>query len=365
MSYRDKRPVDELTIEELERVLAIRRREAREKQMARMKKSGRVLSTEAPPPPLPSAEDKNISDIINQQLEAIATGNKPVASAPTPIQPPPVIKTSTPRFDDDEKAINDIALLRQRQQEARDRAWRRFVNMALLLVEVAAVLGLIFLAVGLLQSMQELEAETANVQQEANATRAAMIPTLEPTAVIRLTLNDVVLPGGHTITESGGVRFKQEEIPTHLLPLVKAELETPTITRPPKTPETALRVSIPKLNLDESIVQGSDWEALKQGVGQVINGSRPGDDTGNVVLAAHNDVYGELFKDLDQLAIGDQFTIQTERSVYVYEVYDVQVVEPTDIWVMQNTGLPTATLISCYPYRVNDKRIVIFANRIN
>lgn len=364
MSYRDKRPVDELTIEELERVLTIRRREAREKQLARMKKSGRVLSTDAPPPPLPS-DEKNISTIINQQLEALSTGTPTPSPAPMPVQAPSVIKTSTPRFDDDEKAINDIAILRQRQQEARDRAWRRFVNMALLMVEIAAVFGLVFMGVALLQSIQELEAETAIVQQEANATRSAMIPTLEPTPVLRLTLNDVVLPGGHTITESGGIRFKQEEIPNHLLPLVKEELEAPTITRPPKTPETALRVSIPGLNLDESIVQGSDWEALKQGVGQVINGARPGDDTGNVVLAAHNDVYGELFKNLDQLKIGDQFTLQTERSVYVYEIYDIKVVEPTEVWVMQNTGLPTATLISCYPYQVNNKRIIIFANRLN
>jgi len=32
---------------------------------------------------------------------------------------------------------------------------------------------------------------------------------------------------------------------------------------------------------------------------------------------------------------------------------------------MQNTGVPTATLISCYPYRVNTHRLIVFADRIN
>ena len=359
MAYRDKRPVDELSIEELERVLTIRKREMREKQMARMKKTGRILSTDVAPE-LP--KDVPISDIINQQLEALSNHNQP--KAPTPIQPP-VVNGGNPRFDEDDRLIQDLAELRQRQQEARDRVWRRFVNSSLLLVEVAAVIGLFALVFFLFQSVQELESETAAVQQEANATRSAMIPTLEPTAVLRLKLADVVLPGGHIITESGGIRFKQEEIPSHLLPLVREEIETPPITRPPKTPETALRVSVPRLNLDESIVQGSDWEALKQGVGQVLNGARPGDETGNVVLAAHNDVYGELFRHLDQMQVGDQFTIQTEQNIYVYEVREIIQVEPTDVWVMQNTGVPTATLISCYPYRVNTHRLIVFADRIN
>jgi len=71
------------------------------------------------------------------------------------------------------------------------------------------------------------------------------------------------------------------------------------------------------LHLDEAITQGTDWEALRLGVGQVLNGATPADDTGNVVLAAHNDVYGELFRYLDQLEEGDEFQIQTATRTYV------------------------------------------------
>ena len=42
--------------------------------------------------------------------------------------------------------------------------------------------------------------------------------------------------------------------------------------------------------------------------------------TGNVVLSAHNDVYGEIFRYLDKLAPGDQVVLYTQQRQYVYVV---------------------------------------------
>ncbi len=58
---------------------------------------------------------------------------------------------------------------------------------------------------------------------------------------------------------------------------------------------------------------------------------------------------------------GDQIVVSTERQAYTYIVDDVRVVEPTDVWVMAPTDHAQITLISCYPYRVNTRRIVVFA----
>ncbi|MBL8130999.1 MAG: hypothetical protein JNL42_04010, partial [Anaerolineae bacterium] len=53
---RDKRPVDELSIDELERILAIRKREERQKQLERMRRAGRLIdSAQETPPEAPSA----------------------------------------------------------------------------------------------------------------------------------------------------------------------------------------------------------------------------------------------------------------------------------------------------------------------
>jgi sortase A len=84
-----------------------------------------------------------------------------------------------------------------------------------------------------------------------------------------------------------------------------------------------------------------------------------------VVLTAHNDVYGELFRRLDQLQPGDNVIVYTQQRQHVYVVDRTVYVEPTAVEVMASTGNPTVTLISCYPYLIDDQRIVVFARLQN
>lgn len=119
-------------------------------------------------------------------------------------------------------------------------------------------------------------------------------------------------------------------------------------------------VVVHTLNVDAPIVQGDGWEQLKKGVGQYIGSSAPGRD-GNLVLSAHNDVYGELFRYLDRLVPGDQVIVYTQQRQFTYIVDRTVLVEPTAVEVMSPTASPTVTLISCYPYLINDQRIVVFA----
>ncbi|MBZ0277470.1 MAG: hypothetical protein K8I60_15095, partial [Anaerolineae bacterium] len=61
---RDKRPVDELSVEELERILAIRKREERQNKLQRMKRAGRVIEPETPPPLPASLPEIKLPDSI-------------------------------------------------------------------------------------------------------------------------------------------------------------------------------------------------------------------------------------------------------------------------------------------------------------
>jgi sortase A len=232
----------------------------------------------------------------------------------------------------------------------------------LIAIEAAAVIGLVVIGANLFGAVRSLERETASAQALADEQRRLGVPTIAPTPSLRM--ESYVLPGGHTISDSGSVEFNYNEVPSHLLPLVESQWIRPVAARPQATDETALALVVPALNLNQTIVQGVDWEALKQGVGQLVNGVDPGDDVGNLVLAAHNDVYGETFRYLDQLSAGDNFQIQTRSTVYTYVVTDVLFVDPDDVDVLANRSGATATLISCYPYRVNTQRIVVFADRI-
>ncbi|MFN8450626.1 MAG: hypothetical protein U0521_19080 [Anaerolineae bacterium] len=96
---RDKRPVDELSVEELERVLAIKRREERMQVMERMQRSGRVIETpdlppvEAEPPPAAEAAMPAYDPVA----AALASLTQPVVheSAP-PAEAAPRVLTKAP-----------------------------------------------------------------------------------------------------------------------------------------------------------------------------------------------------------------------------------------------------------------------------
>jgi sortase A len=215
----------------------------------------------------------------------------------------------------------------------------------LLVVEILAVIGLLFVLFNGVSLIRTLNKEVA----------AALVqPTLTPTPLIVA----VVLPSGHTPPNSpGGAQPNEAEIPNHLRPLVQSLANIPI---PTPGPEQAIRIQIPALGVDGPIVQGDGWEQLKKGVGQHIGTGDPGEE-GNLVLSAHNDIFGEIFRDLDRLKPGDEVILYTNQHAYSYVVSGSKIVEPTEVEVMAPTRQPVVTLISCYPYMVDDQRIVVTA----
>jgi len=218
----------------------------------------------------------------------------------------------------------------------------------LLAIEVLAVLGLVFVLFNGLDILQQLNREVALALEQ---------PTLTATPLIEA----VVLPGGHTPPDSpGGSQPNIEEIPEHLRPVVQSYWEIPI---PTPGPNHAIRLQIPAINQDVPVVEGDGPEQLKKGVGHAIYSVNPG-EIGNVVLSAHNDIQGEIFRDLDQLEEGDLVILFSERKSYTYVVEDVLIVEPHQVEFLESTDESVATLISCYPYRIDKQRIIVIANLI-
>ena len=218
----------------------------------------------------------------------------------------------------------------------------------LLAVEILAALGLIYIVFNGLSVLDTLNRELASA--------LSLAPGLaEPTPLI----GPVVLPSGHTPPKAGeAARPNEAEIPAHLRPLVQAYAAAVEVPTP--GPEQALGIQIAALGISAPIVQGDDWEALKRGVGQHIGSANPGQN-GNLVLTGHNDIYGEVFRELDVLQPGDEIEIFTATKSYTYVVTETLIVEPTFVDVMEPTSNATLTLISCYPYRVDTQRIAVMA----
>lgn len=310
----DRRSVDELSIEELEQILAIRKRQARGATLRRLKGEGRLVGAEP---------------VDEAALEA-----EP-ASAPRSVDP------AGARY----RAVEVDA--KPAAQPRRPFAWRKWRDRLLLLVEVGALVGLALVIVGIEQTRQELNRDVAVAGDDDR-------PTPEPTPL----LSAVVLPSGHKPpTAPGGAAPNFDEIPAHLRGYVQSVTPLPIPTSGPGQPT---RVVISALGIDASIVPGTDWEQLKKGVGHQPGTANPG-ERGNLVLAAHNDIFGEIFRDLDRLRPGDEIVVYAIDQSYRYVVAETRIVAPTDVEVMNPTSEPTVTLISCYPYLVDTQRIVVIA----
>ncbi len=297
---------EELSVEELRRLLIEKRRGARHERLEHYRRTGRVVTVA---PDLPAA---SLNELVSSPVVDTPEGTTTIAPAP---------------------------------QATR----RRLMDRLLLGVEVLAVVGLVGVLLSGLGMLRDLNREVV----------AALNPsTPTPTPLVMA----VVLPSGHTPPDAqGNTRPNDAEIPAHLLPIMQSLANLPI---PTPGPGQANRIEIPAIKIDAPVVQGDGWEQLKKGVGQHVGSSEPG-QSGNVVLSAHDDVYGELFRNLDQLKPGDQVILYTEQHQYVYVVDRTEIVEPTAVEVMASTGAPTVTLISCYPYLVDKQRIVVFARLLN
>ena len=285
---KDRRSVDDLSIEELERILKIKKNRAREERLRNYRETGRALQSNI---------DTSGTETWSPPRRRIRLGN--------------------------------------------------VTSRALWILEITAVAGLIYLGYDLWQAREVINKEVKEViSLEA-------YPTSSPTPIITA----LVLPGGHVPpTDPGGARPNDSEIPENLRPLVQA---LPPVVIPTLGARQATRIVIPSIQIDAPIVQGDGWEQLRRGVGQHVGTASPG-QKGNLVLSAHNDIFGEIFKDLDMLLPGDTVTINTMGEQFTYVINETEIVEPTAVNVMDATTAPTLTLISCYPYLIDNKRIVVF-----
>ena len=220
-----------------------------------------------------------------------------------------------------------------------------WLDFPLLGIEILAVVSLIAIGATGLSMLGAINQSVAVALQQ---------PTLEPTPMIR----EVVLPDGQTPPNSpGGARPNDAEIPEHLRPIYQSISNIPI---PTPSSQQAIRIQIPAINVDAPVVQGDGWEQLKKGVAQHIGTPNPGEN-GNIVLSGHNDVYGEVFRYLDQLKPGDVAILFTRQRQYTYVITGTQMVAPTAVEVMAPTPDARVTFISCHPYLVDIHRIVVSA----
>lgn len=301
---RDRRYVQDLTTKELEQVLLIRRREER---MARMRRMGIAASL----------EKHILVDDSEPQTAAVA--------------PPDTLDTNSPWGPVE---VDTLPGKNEQQQKGQGRLWR---DRVLFGVEIVALVGLLIVIASLVINIRTLN-------RDWNETHLAEErPTPTATPLIRVS----VLPGGHKPPLEQGVE------PQPLNPV-------PAIAIPTPGPSMPTRLVIPSIDVDVPIVEGVDWEQLKKGAGHLIDSANPG-ERGNCFLAGHNDIYGEIFRYLENVKVGDKVVVYAGQQPYTYIVRTTRIVDPDDVSIMYPTSSPILTLMTCYPYMIDTHRLAVIA----
>jgi sortase A len=330
-----KQKADTLSVEELEKLLLVKRRQSRLERYKRLSGQGRPATETllgedadhtAPSPPEPQVEPTPLP----------AAGFQPATVQPLG------------RFTGHKAATG-----RNSQPQERTRA-KKIRDSLLLSLEVVALVGLVAVLVSSYFNLKELNDEITVAQQ--NAVEIQIPPTPTPTPPIALAL----LPGGHSSpTAPGGA---VPDVPPHLQKWVQPGQAQTALTvnfRVEQQEATApTRIVIPRINVDAPIVDDVTWESLKKGVGHLPGSANPG-ERGNLYLAAHNDIYGEIFRHLNELKPGDEYFIYGGEQRFRYIVREKRIIEPTGVEVMLPTTEPVATLQTCYPYLVDTHRLVV------
>ncbi|WP_340006618.1 class D sortase [Paenibacillus sp. FSL K6-0276] len=121
-------------------------------------------------------------------------------------------------------------------------------------------------------------------------------------------------------------------------------------------------IEIDKIDLKLPVLEGATKANMKHAAAHMKE-TTPIGEIGNAAIAAHRArTTGRLFNRLNEVVIGDTITVKTSDQVYNYEVYDISVVDPSDISVLDgNNKDKILTLITCDPLVDPTHRLIVHA----
>jgi sortase A len=208
----------------------------------------------------------------------------------------------------------------------------------------------------------------------------AVVPTLTPTVPSPILPETPAEP-----TETGPILLPETPLNAGGLPSFAAVNDAPTSYNN-TIPGQPVRMIIPKLNLDTAVhrigLQAFFEEGIRYFQWAVPSGFAAGwhetsaslGQPGNTVLNGHNNIYGEVFRDLVDLELGDQITLYNGTGeTFVYQVQQQELLpetgQPISVRIENSKWIEATederiTLISCWPYTTNAYRVIIIARPV-
>lgn len=111
------------------------------------------------------------------------------------------------------------------------------------------------------------------------------------------------------------------------------------------------QLTIPNIDVNVVIFNGVSEEKLLKGVSTMKPGQEMG--KGNFALAGHYGIKNQLFANIDKMQNGDIIKLTDKKNIYIYEMFDREIVPPTEISMIDDSkseevGKPIISLMSCY-----------------
>lgn len=126
-------------------------------------------------------------------------------------------------------------------------------------------------------------------------------------------------------------------------------------------------IEIPCIRVDLPVYHYTFEKVLAKGAGHLPGSSLPiGGKSTHAVIVAHRGLPSmKLFTDLNLVKKKDHFYIHVLGNIHEYEVDQILTVKPKDTGTLAITkGRDYVTLVTCTPYGVNTKRLLVRGHRV-
>ena len=125
-------------------------------------------------------------------------------------------------------------------------------------------------------------------------------------------------------------------------------------------------LEVPSISVYLPVYYGTTDEVLQKGCGLLENTSLPiGGESTHSVISGHTGLpSADMFTKLDEVEIGELFYIHILDQILAYRVDQILTVVPNnteDLFVID--GEDHVTLLTCTPYGINDKRLLVRGTR--
>lgn len=126
-------------------------------------------------------------------------------------------------------------------------------------------------------------------------------------------------------------------------------------------------IDIPKIRVQLPIYHGTDDTVLQIALGHIAGSSFPvGGESSHCVISGHRGLpSARLLTDIDDLLVGDTWTLNILDQTLTYEVDQIRVVSPSNVSDLEiEQGKDYCTLVTCTPYGINTHRLLVRGHRI-